>query len=178
VDYEVNLSFVDKSTSRSIGAIWASPGKVTELTGIDPQILSLPNVTPDDVSLRRRGGSGMTAQAVGGSSESTGTLSGSSANAGNDRFQVVFLGTVNGHVSYLGFMKDPSVFWLYLGCMVIVGGTLVAWLITYREAWFHYNPDRRVLYLATQIRGQGRRAHRRFDALIDRLAGIGSPKAN
>ncbi len=179
MDYEVNIGFVDKSTSRSIDTFWSTPGRLMEIAGIDPQVLSRPNVTDDDVSLRRRGGSG-NGFLGGGLAETTGSvITRPSSDAtmpsligtdSKDRFQVIFLGTVDGHVSYLGFMRDPSVVWIYLGCLIIVGGTLIAWLICYREAWFFLNPDAGSLYMATQVRGYGRRAHEKFDRLVDRLA--------
>lgn len=182
LDYEVQVSFVDKSTSRSIGSSWAVPGTIVEVQGIDPQILSRPNVTPDDVSLRRRD----SAQAGGGSEPQTAeggfrptqfsdvvgeeTAAGTAGSVSGDRFIVRYLGTQDGYVSYLGFMKDPSVFWIYLGCIVIVGGTMIAWLITYREAWFHLDKKAGVLYAATQVRGYSKRAHRHFDQVLDILA--------
>jgi cytochrome c biogenesis protein ResB len=86
------------------------------------------------------------------------------------RFTVEYLGLTKGHVSFLGFMKDPSVVWIYIGSILIILGTLVAFMITYREVWAFHDPETGRLYLATKVRGTSPAAHREFDRLVAELA--------
>jgi len=88
------------------------------------------------------------------------------------RYQVEYMGMTNGHVTFLGFMKDPSVAWLFAGCIIIIGGTLIAFMLVYRETWAYYDPETGLLYMATAVRGTSPAAHREFDRLIDRIKAI------
>lgn len=85
-------------------------------------------------------------------------------------YEVTYLGRTTGHVTFLGFMKDPSVNWLFTGCLIIIGGTLTAFLITYREVWVYYDEEEGRLYLATQVRGTSPSSHREFDRLVNEIA--------
>src|SRR5690606_16192687 len=85
------------------------------------------------------------------------------------RFHAQYLGTATGHVTFLGFMKDPSVVWLFIGCLIIISGTLIAFSIVYREVWCYYDEERGLLYLATAVRGTSPGAHREFDRLVNEI---------
>jgi cytochrome c biogenesis protein ResB len=80
-------------------------------------------------------------------------------------YRVEFMGTVPGHVTYLGFMRDPSVGWLFTGVIIVILGTVVAFVINYRETWAWYDEENDRLYMATQVRGTSPAAHREFDRI-------------
>lgn len=217
-DYEVRVTVTEKGTGRELGAYWAVPGTVNEVSGISPDILAAPNVmveepghgahshdhSPHDherpphdargahgtddagqtdaTDPATRGGAaesatpagGIAAAAPGALANDAGTTGAAAPAAG--RYQVYYLGTTSGHVTFLGFMKDPSVGWLFTGCIIIVLGTLIAFMITYREAWVWHDEENGLLYMATSVRGTSPRAHREFDRIATRLIALGEPQ--
>ena len=102
----------------------------------------------------------------------------SAAAAGGEdaRYRVTYLGTVKGQVSFLGFMKDPSVIWIYVGSIIILIGTMMAFLIPYRETWAYLDEESGVLLLATRVRGTSPSAHREFNRLVHRMATLANSR--
>lgn len=188
-DYEVEVRVVEKQSGKELGTFWTSPGKVTEIPGVDAGILSAPNVStadPDHGSHTHdhgahghdhstaphhppHGADGRPGQ--GGAAEPASASGGQTGG----RYEVVYLGQTSGNVTYLGFMKDPSVIWLFAGCMIIVFGTLIAFIFTYREAWIWYDEENGLLYAATQVRGASPRVHRKFDRMFAEIEALGEP---
>lgn len=202
-DYEVEIEIREKGSSSPIGSFWVKPGEVRELQGISEEVLSRPNVATDppaahgspadlshnhadhenhhhhgnqspapatDDQATTRGGADTTASIAGGGQEPA--AAGVNA-AGGNRYEVRWLGETSGHVTFLGFMKDPSVSWLFAGCLIIIFGTLIAFMIVYREVWAYHDEGEGVLYLATAVRGTSPGAHREFDRRVAELRQIG-----
>lgn len=202
-DYEISVKATDKATSRVAETLWMAPGKVTELAGMPASVMAGPNVqmeggaspagapgasaggisphgefgaeTPTSAPLvaptetQPSGGAGPPAAAGGNADPAT-------PQGAAGPYRVVYLGDRPGQVTFLGFMRDPSVPWLYAGCMIVVGGTLMAFVIGYREAWGWYDEATGQLYLATQIRGTSPAAHRRFERFVAELAAVSAER--
>ncbi len=71
------------------------------------------------------------------------------------RFEVSYQGTTSGHVTYLGMIKDPAIPWIYVGCLIILVGTMVAFFITYREVWIWRDESSGKTYVGMAIRRRG-----------------------
>ncbi len=174
-DYEVRLRVRQKQPDADLGEYWLSAGALQELAGISGGILALPQVT--NTAATPHGAVGLTDSLSSGTSETSPPAGGAGPQAAaaggtlpqQTRFTVEYLGTAKGHVSFLGFMKDPSVIWIYIGSILIILGTLVAFLVTYREVWAFHDPETGRLYLATKVRGTSPAAHREFDRLVGEL---------
>jgi hypothetical protein len=87
----------------------------------------------------------------------------------NHRFLVSYMGPTAGDVAFLGFMRDPSVAWIFTGCLIIIFGTLAAFLLIYRESWAWYDETNKMLYLGVAVRGTSPLVHRKFDRFIERV---------
>jgi cytochrome c biogenesis protein ResB len=194
-DYEVHVELKEKANGKPLGQYWVKPGEVTELPGVSDALLSAPNVTTETSSSMHAqeavsdgttsstrvtsatiAGGAAPGPAPGGGSDSA-TTSATVAGKQPGRFLVTVLGTTTGNVTFLGFMKDPSVSWIFSGCIVIIAGTLIAFLLVYREVWVYYDSGERMLYMATVVRGTSPSAHREFDRHAAQIASMrGSPE--
>ncbi|MBX7244136.1 MAG: cytochrome c biogenesis protein ResB [Candidatus Sumerlaeaceae bacterium] len=176
-DYEVEIAFHQKSPPKELGSFWVPAGKLQEVTGVDDTILSSPAV-----NIQRAHGDEMTTVGAA-TSVSPGGAAAETASGGNKapaaekgRYQATFLGQSTGFVTYLGFMKDPSVGWIFGGVIVVILGTFVAFLVNYREVWVYYDAEQGLLYLATNVRGTSPRSHREFDRLVTEISAMtGTP---
>jgi cytochrome c biogenesis protein ResB len=184
-DYEVHLVITQKEPRKPLADFWIQPGVLHELENVDEAILETPNVNVDNAhgsdtstpqgtekttDTLQVGGAGPATPAAGGEIMSQSTSPPIKQSGTNPALEVVFLGKTTGNVTFLGFMRDPSVGWLFSGCLIIIGGTLIAFLITYREVWFWHDSEEGILYLATQVRGTSPAAHREFDRLVNAIA--------
>jgi len=115
--------------------------------------------------------------ATGGAAAPGSAAGGSTATSATPRYEVTWLGEVTGNVTFLGFMRDPSVAWLFSGCLVIIFGTLIAFVLVYREVWVYHDEEAGLLYLATAVRGTSPGAHREFDRKIAELRLLGARQA-
>jgi cytochrome c biogenesis protein ResB len=179
--YEVRMAVRQKSPPLELGSFWMRPGALTELSVVDPAIVAAPNVTttatasqhgtpsnspsttsPDastTATSTTEGGAGPQVPAAGG------TAAGPPANG----YAVEYVGMRNGHISFLGFMKDPSVNWIFAGCIIVIVGTLIAFMVVYREAWALVDEAEQRVYLAARVRGTSPHAHREFARLVGEI---------
>jgi len=177
-NYEVELKLKEKLTAKDLGSIWIGAGELKELQ-VSPKILQSANVRMDRLDtthadIATSSGSELTTATESlASAEEESTTSTESATAG--RYQVEFMGMVPGHVTFLGFMKDPSVGWIFAGCIIIIAGTLIAFILVYRETWCYYNEENGLLYMATAVRGTSPAAHREFDRLVQQVKNMHEP---
>ena len=178
MDYEVRVAVRQKTPAKALGEFWTKPGALQEVAGVDDSILSSPAATPDPAahsghSHDHETTAGLNSGGAAGESSAGGNIA--SADTASPRtgapaaFRAYYVGDVAGHITYLGFMQDPSVGWLFTGCIIIILGTLVAFLIPYREVWAWHDGEG-TLYLATAVRGTSPRSHREFDRLARLLA--------
>lgn len=196
-DYEVQLQLTEKSGGRDLGAVWVSAGQMQELK-VSDRIVKSANIRMD--RLGQLHGSEATSEtlevaddavtatagtvadtAVEGTTvalaqtDTTATsanLNPSDSSTESGRYQVEFLGMTTGNVTFLGFMKDPSVGWLFAGCIIIICGGVVAFMIVYRETWAYLDEESGLLYMATAVRGTSPAAHREFDRLVERVKAL------
>ncbi|MCX7718070.1 MAG: cytochrome c biogenesis protein ResB [Candidatus Sumerlaeaceae bacterium] len=156
MDYEIQLEVEQKRPPRSLGTFWVKPGEALELREISPEVLAAPAI-----------GEVRSAHAGNNSAVSTesDTLKTTASDGKSGRFEVEFLGRTSGYVTFLGYMKDPSINWIYAGALIVIVGTLIAFLIPYREVWLLHDPTAGRLYMATLVRGTSPAAHREFDRL-------------
>jgi hypothetical protein len=191
-DYEVQVELKEKATGKVLGSFWAKPGDVTEIPGVSDSLLKSPNVTTDNASsMHARDavpdgtssstaltsapkGGGNADKPVQGGSEDAATSKTETANS-SGRYVVTYLGTTTGNVTFLGFMRDPSVTWIFSGCIIIIAGTLIAFLLVYREVWVYYDSAEKMLYMATVVRGTSPGAHRQFDRYAAQIAAMRTP---
>ena len=167
MDYEILLTVSQKRPPRPLGAFWVKPGEPLELKDIDEQLLAAPAIG----EVRSAHGSGTTATTAG-EAPTTGATEQSS-----ERFEVEFLGRTSGYITFLGYMKDPSINWIYAGALIVIAGTLVAFLIPYREVWMLHDPQGGRLYMAISVRGTSPYAHREFDQLEQTIETLHRPPA-
>gem|GEM_PF-6582803 len=167
MDYEIKLLVSQKDPATTLGEFWVKPGSLLELKEVSPSLLDSPLVS--DVTTTSASETELTTatQQDGGASSSAAATGGENA-----RYRVTYLGTVKGNVSFLGFMKDPSVLWLYTGSIIILIGAMMAFLIPYRETWAFLDEKSGALLLATRVRGTSPPAHREFDRLVHRMAAL------
>jgi cytochrome c biogenesis protein ResB len=193
LDFEVQIALGQKSPPKPLGTFWLGPGKLQEITGVAPGILAEPNVAEirshgggsplehEDAGstaaeTTRKADSDSTASRGGGVAETSppgGNIEpgvGFEGAVGKKRFDAVYLGTAVGNVTFLGFMKDPSVGWIFGGCIVVLLGTLIAFLISYREAWAWHDESTGILYMAVAVRGTSPSGHREFTRLVRKVA--------
>lgn len=198
-DYEVKIELKEKGSGKPLGSYWVKAGDVTELSGVSEALLRAPNVSSEpgasmhakeadpagettiSKSLQQmppRGGAadqptsgGDTVRA---DAQTTGSLTSRPLDNGSKRYIVTFLGATAGNVTFLGFMRDPSVNWIFSGCIVIIAGTLIAFMFVYREVWVYYDRNGRMLYMATTVRGTSPGAHREFDRNAAIMAQMGA----
>lgn len=170
-DYEVELAIKEKADGHNVGNVWLSAGQLKELS-VNSRLLETANIRMDRVEKNHSDNPVADADTsltilsrVEDTSASQVEDASTTPTTGN-RYQVEFLGMTSGHVTFLGFMKDPSVAWIFIGCIIIIFGTLIAFLIVYREVWCYYDEDTKLLYMATAVRGTSPRAHREFDRLV------------
>lgn len=190
-DYEVQVELKEKATGKALGSYWAKPGDVTELPDVSAAILQSPNVSTESAAsphaMENAPDAATTASAVsnvpkGGAAEEPTSGGGSmaeskttaSASVKEKKYAVTYLGTTTGNVTFLGFMRDPSVTWIFSGCIVIIAGTLIAFLLVYREVWVYFDAGEKTLYMATVVRGTSPSAHREFDRIAAQMASMGT----
>lgn len=172
MDYEINLHVAQKDPPTTIGEFWVTPGSLVEIPGISEVILNSPPASSPASAADESGDTSTSPTTPG-----NGGAAPDSASGGEGaRYEVTFVGVRPGHVSFLGFMKDPSVLWMYTGCIIILIGALMAFLIPYRETWALIDPETGTLHLATRVRGTSPSAHREFDRLAHAL-GSSVPEA-
>lgn len=181
-DYEVNLKIVEKASSKDVGEAWLSAGQLHELD-VSNQLLKSANIRMDRLGETHATSETATAAATTSSpmsEKSSPVISGTIANDSETsdtiadtqgRYQVEFMGMEDGHVTFLGFMRDPSVGWLFAGCIIIIFGTMTAFIFVYREIWCYYDKQSGLMYMATAVRGTSPSAHREFDQLVEEIKG-------
>lgn len=162
-DYEVQLDVKQKSDGTDLGPVWLSAGQLKELS-VSPAMLSTGNVRMD--RLKTSHGDSMSSDTQIAAADEPTSAPAVAANPPTNHFSVEFMGMTAGHVTFLGFMKDPSVAWIFTGCIIIILGTLIAFMFVYREVWCYYDEKTGLLYMATAVRGTSPGAHREFDRLV------------
>lgn len=187
-NYEVLVDVTEKGNNHSVASVWVSAGQLKELQ-VSDKILKSSNVRMDRVS-DTHGAQALTsgtailddntsettrsavaladATSTGVATEVAGMADADAATTGG-RYQVEFMGMTTGHVTFLGFMKDPSVAWLFVGSLIIIGGALIAFMLVYRETWTYYDEEAGLLYMATAVRGTSPAAHREFDRIVEQM---------
>lgn len=168
MDYEISLHVAQKDPATTIGEFWVTPGTLLELPGISDTILNSPATMPVPPAAAEAH-THDDAPTTGAFQDTGGAGPGSAEGGDAARYEVTWIGTRLGHVSFLGFMKDPSVLWMYAGCIIILIGAMMAFLIPYRETWAMIDPETGILHLATRVRGTSPGAHREFDRLARSL---------
>jgi cytochrome c biogenesis protein ResB len=183
-NYEVGLKVEEKGVNRELGTFWLSPGQIQELQ-VSEQVLKAANIRMDrladthaamESTGTQTAHTGSTATVVAEADAGTTTAIQTAEDIpASGRYQVEFLGMTTGHVTFLGFMKDPSVGWLFAGCIIIIAGTLIAFMFVYREVWAYYDEESGLLYMATAVRGTSPAAHKEFDRFIGKLRSEQAP---
>lgn len=93
-----------------------------------------------------------------------------------DAYVVRYLAPTQGYRTILGVIRDPSLPYLYFGCLVVIFGVLQAFAMTYREVWMHVEPPAEpgapsTVHLAMKVRGSGQTPFEEFArvqrALVD-----------
>ena len=180
-DYEVRLAIHQRNPPKDLGSFWLRPGDLAEIPGVAPGILDAPNVpgavsaSPHSAAMDEGTSSVLDERAVptsgtaGGAGPTLPASGGTASHSAAGGYSVEFVGAQNGHISFLGYMKDPSVNWIFAGCIVVILGTLVAFLIVYREAWALVDEAEGRVYLAAKVRGTSPHAHREFGRLIEEI---------
>lgn len=178
-DYEVELELREKSTGKVLGNQWLKAGDVSGIANVSPQVLYAPNIRMGSAAKEHGNFQDRPQPAVADPATTAGGAGPQSASAGGgevpvpqSRYQVTYLGPTTGHVTFLGYMKDPSVAWLFTGCLIIIGGTLIAFMLVYREVWVYYDEAEGLLYMATAVRGTSPAAHREFDRFAAEVAAL------
>lgn len=194
-NYEVKLRITEKGSHQDFGDVWLSAGQIRELP-VSEKILQSANIRMDRLPDTHGARETTSTQVVDSSAttgselhdaEATSPLAIAEANnpdnpgtqiaeaapaTGNQRYQLEFMGMTSGHVTFLGFMKDPSVGWLFAGNCIIIFGAFVAFMIVYRETWVHYDEEAGLLYMATAVRGTSPAAHREFDRVVEQMKNL------
>ena len=175
--YEVELEITEKGGLGAAQNVWLSAGQLHEVP-VSERVMQRANVRMDrltnahieETTTTEQLPEGL-AQRMESATATTETVSTSTDDAATTqgRYQVDFLGVVPGHVTFLGFMKDPSVGWVFAGCIVIILGTLIAFIFVYREVWCYFDESTGMLYMATAVRGTSAAAHREFDRLVNEI---------
>jgi hypothetical protein len=208
-DYEVLVELRQRTPPKLLGNFWIRPGTVVEIHGVDPSILSAPNVTSlaglthatspptttsqphieptAEASDENSGGPGVFPSLH----DETSTRSKSIGHLKKDpepsrlpqdtqtsqnkpqteRFEVSYQGVTSGHVTYLGMMRDPAIPWIYVGCLIILIGTMVAFFVTYREVWVWRDEASGKTYVGMSVRRRGLPYRpREFADLVQRLS--------
>src|SRR5690606_34532082 len=121
-DYEVELSVKEKLDGHNLGNIWLSAGQLKELS-VNSQLLQTGNIRMDRIEKNHSDNptidndTSVTVVArtnADAATTATNTNPDAAAQTTADlRYQVEFLGLTTGHVTFLGFMKDPSVAWIF-----------------------------------------------------------------
>lgn len=183
-DYEVNLKIREKAGSRDLGEVWLSAGQLQELD-VNNQLLKSANIRMDrldDTHATSETANAETSGIADGTSQSRAAAAVSSELKTSEtvaalpsRYQVEFMGMEDGHVTFLGFMRDPSVAWLFTGCIIIIFGTMIAFIFVYRETWVYYDELSGLMYMATAVRGTSPSAHREFDSLVQHVKDLANP---
>ena len=62
-------------------------------------------------------------------------------------FRVMFLGTTRGYRTDLGISRDPSVPWMFAGCIILALGACASFLLGRVEMWLWYDADAKVLWV-------------------------------
>lgn len=187
-NYEMLIDVAEKGSNHDIASVWVSAGQLKELQ-VSEKILKSGNVRMDRVT-DTHGAQELTSGTAIGDAGTTGTTetavaladartsaaaspgaetSVADAETTGGRYQVEFMGMTTGHVTFLGFMKDPSVIWLFIGSLIIIGGALIAFMLVYRETWTYYDEESGLLYMATAVRGTSPAAHREFDRIVEQM---------
>ncbi len=173
-DYEVSLRIKEKLTGDELEEVWLSAGQLHELS-MSNTVLKSANIRMDSLADTHATSETITEvprahdDAMSTSAQTKSTTSSLSKAAIPGQYQVEFLGMTDGHVTFLGFMRDPSVAWLFTGCMIIIFGTLIAFILVYREVWCYYDEQSGLLYMAVAVRGTSPSAHRDFDRLVQKV---------
>jgi cytochrome c biogenesis protein ResB len=147
--FEVNIR-VSRKTGEEIGIYWLRIGERLRLDK---------SYAEDEVTTGTLTGS----EAV--SSAGIGTA----ASEGESPFFVRYRGPTMGYDTILGVVKDPSTPITFAGCILIVLGPLLAFLITYRQLWGYYEADENRLYLALSVRGRSERPVKEYQRIVQRL---------
>jgi len=93
------------------------------------------------------------------------------ARAKGDRYIVRRIGPTEGFMTVLGVIRDPSLPYLYLGCLIVIFGVFQCFCMTYREAWLLHDGGK--VYLGMKSRGSGDSPQHEFQTLAKRLAEVG-----
>lgn len=175
LDYQVEVRIKEKASGKVFDNLWVKPGELSELNA-SPSLINSAIVSTTDANQSHAGTetSGTTATKAIAKTDKLESSTGSSS----DKFSVTFLGPVTGNVTIMGVMKDPSVIWMYIGCFIIVFGTLVAFFFVYRETWAYYDQENQILYMATAVRGTSPGAHREFDRLVKSIQNDSPPPSS
>lgn len=175
MDFEVLVEAHQKEPPKPLGSKWMRAGEPWELQ-VDDAVVSAP-LSGSPVPLHPQGSESSPSPAKGGAASlpaaggSTDTIQTGSepAHSAEALYRVSYMGQTRGHVTYLGLMKDPSVGWLFAGCIVMILGAVLASTVPYREVWGWYDAEAGTLYLATSVRGTSHLAHREFRRFVKTL---------
>lgn len=185
-NYEVKLNLTEKNSGRDLGEAWLSAGQLKELQ-VSPALLDSANIRMDRLADTHGANETTTTETIAATDPTSATerlaqaaqttsteiaAAAPDAPVSSGRYEVEFMGMTTGNVTFLGFMKDPSVGWLFVGCLIIIGGAMVAFMLVYRETWVYYDESTGLLYMATAVRGTNPAAHREFDSLIERIKAL------
>lgn len=173
LDYEVLVHIKEKQSGKDLGQIWLKPGELKELE-VSPEIINSAIVSTGAAASAHAATSETLTAPVGSPSA---PASASVPPVAGQKFEVTYLGPVTGNVTFLGVMKDPSVIWMYIGCFIIIFGTMVAFMFVYRETWVFHDKENGLLYMATAVRGTSPGAHREFDKLVDSFQAAQEPSS-
>jgi cytochrome c biogenesis protein ResB len=110
--FEYRVAVIDAATGRTLGEDWTSLGHPMRVGGA----------------------------VMGGVSEAEWKAAIDAANANGQRFVARLAGPAQGYRTILGVIRDPSLPYLYAGCIIVILGVLQCFAMTYREAWMLYRP--------------------------------------
>ena len=101
------------------------------------------------------------------------------AQAAGEPYVLRRIGPAPGFMTILGVIRDPSLPWLYLGCLIVIFGTVQAFASTYREVWMlHREADAEgepaTTHLALRVRGSGEKPFEEMEALVKAMTDRGA----